>query len=313
MIKKTITILSSFIVSLSAISQAPKYTKKEFVTFKDTSLFKPSGDFNNGSCVSYLNSSVEVWDVDDNNTTHINFGVTNALLKIKGPYKNGKRNGIFTFSIINKKNKTIIYKLWEQDLKDDHLNGSWKIYNLKGVLVQLKEYKEDSAIGTHTDFWIDGVTKMNEKVYLSGSTHFIFRAFENGRVDSEFTIKNKKRNGLARQYYPSGKISAETTFENDIQNGIEKTFYESGSLQEELTYVNGKINGERKYYYPNGKIWLIMEYKNGLSWNVIANFDKKGKKRNPGSLSNGNGTFISYDEKGNITEIVNYLNGYEQK
>lgn len=230
MTKKTITTLISFIVSFSTIAQAPKYTKKEFVTYKDTSLFKPSGNFKNDYCVSYLNSSVEVWDTDDNNITHVNFGVTNALLKIEGPYKNGKRNGTFIFSIINKKNNNITYKLWEQDLKDDHLNGFWKVYNLKGHLVKTKQYQEDSAVGTHTDFWIDGITKINEKVFLSGSTHFLFRAFENGVVDSEFTIKDNKRNGLARQYYPNGKVKAETTFENDIQNGISKTFYESGSL-----------------------------------------------------------------------------------
>jgi antitoxin component YwqK of YwqJK toxin-antitoxin module len=55
-----------------------------------------------------------------------------------------------------------------------------------------------------------------------------------------------------------------------------------------------------------------MEYKNGKSWKVISNFDNKGNKRNPGTLNNGNGTLILYNEDGSIRETLTYKNGEQQ-
>lgn len=91
-----------------------------------------------------------------------------------------------------------------------------------------------------------------------------------------------------------------------------KRFYESGHLMEELTMINGKFHGTRKYYHPNGTLWSVEEYKNGMPWNAIANYTDKGIKRPHGTLRNGTGTLIFYDENGAVSETLNYVNGQQQ-
>ena len=39
---------------------------------------------------------------------------------------------------------------------------------------------------------------------------------------------------------------------------------------------------------------------------------QKGNKRDAGTLKNGNGTVILYDEDGTVMEIMTYKNGVEQ-
>ena len=49
--------------------------------------------------------------------------------------------------------------------------------------------------------------------------------------------------------------------------------------------------------------------KNGRCWNVIANYKEDGQKRNPGTLKDGNGTVILYNDDDSIREIETYING----
>jgi antitoxin component YwqK of YwqJK toxin-antitoxin module len=44
----------------------------------------------------------------------------------------------------------------------------------------------------------------------------------------------------------------------------------------------------------------------------VANYTEDGQKRDAGTLRNGNGTIIFYDEDGTVREVREYVNG-EQK
>jgi antitoxin component YwqK of YwqJK toxin-antitoxin module len=61
------------------------------------------------------------------------------------------------------------------------------------------------------------------------------------------------------------------------------------------------------------KPWIEEIFKNGLKWTVVANYDSKGNKRDPGTLKEGNGTLILYDDDVTVREVSMYKNGVLQK
>lgn len=287
--KKISIVILITTLSLHGLTQQPKYTRKYFVSYQDTNSFKPIVPKKNGFVRTFIISSPEIWDTDDANTTHVKGSVQTALICIEGNYENGKRNGLFTFFLIDSFDHLKRYKLYEQDYVNNKLTGLWKHFNLKGIVIRYQTYKNDSLNGIARDFWIDGKTIMDEREYFNGSNKFI-----------------------ARRYYENGKLKQEMTIENGILNGPGKKFYEDGKPQEEIFFTNGELDKTRKYYHPNGQLWIEQEYKIGLHWNVISNYDEKGNKRDAGTLKNGNGTVIFYNDDGTVRETVSYKDGIEQ-
>jgi len=282
-------VLFIVILSLPGFTQEPKYTQKYFVSYHDTDSFKPIVPKKSGFVRTYIISNPTIWDTDDANTTHVKAAVQTALICIEGKFDNGSRKGLFTYYLIDSFDHSKRYKLYEQDFVNNKLTGLWKHFNLKGVVIRYQTYKNDSLNGLARDYWIDGKTIMEEREYTNGSKKFIVRS-----------------------YYETGKVKQESTIENGIFNGPSKQFYENGKIMEEVYFKNGEYDKTRKYYFPNGQLWIEQEYKNGLRWNVIANYDEKGNKRDAGTLKNGNGTVILYNEDGTVRETLTYKNGIEQ-
>jgi hypothetical protein len=67
--------------------------------------------------------------------------------------------------------------------------------------------------------------------------------------------------------------------------------------------------GKYTIQYGNGKLWSEREYKNGSLWNVISNFNPKGKPQDKGTLLNGNGFVNIYNEKGELIWREYYKDG----
>ena len=312
--KKYIILFLIILVTFNlANSQQPQYTVKHFVSALDTSEFKNAASPKNGFGRYYILTEPEIWDTDDNHTTHFRGGGKSALICIEGNYKNGKKNGIFSFFLIDSLNHSIKYKIWEQAYVNDKLNGEWKTYNLKGTMVKVQNYKNDSLHGLSREYWIDGKRIMEEREFENGSGKYIARSsYKSGKLQTEQSFKNGVVDGFAKEYYENGVLKEQLTIINGEASGPAKRFYENGILKEEVTLQNGKLHKIRKYYYPNGKLWIEQEYNQGLPWTVIANYDDKGNKKNAGTLKNGNGTLLLYNEDGTVRETLNYINGKQQ-
>jgi antitoxin component YwqK of YwqJK toxin-antitoxin module len=299
----------NFIVS----AQPPKYAPKHFVVYKDTVEFKAILPPKNGPARVYLElPAMEIWDVDDNNTTMIRGGA-NALVCIEGNYKNGNRNDVFKAYLIDSLDHSKHYKIWEQTYVNDKLNGEWRTYYLNGTLAKVTNFKDDSLHGIYRQYWIDGKRIQEEKEYFNGRNSFIQRTyFNSGKLEKEATVKNRILNGAAKSYYENGQLKETIQFINDLPQGPSKRYYDNGNLMEEANFADGEFHGERKYYHPNGKIWSINEYKNGKYWTAIANYSDKGVKRPQGTLKNGTGTLIFYDEDGAVRETLNIVDGIQR-
>jgi antitoxin component YwqK of YwqJK toxin-antitoxin module len=284
---KTGLLLISLGLSLIAHAQEPVYTEKHFVTRLDTAEFKPLGPVKNGSVKTYIEAGTTIYDVDDNETTVVKGGI-NALIYLEGSMKNGKKDGVCRQYLIDSADHKKRYLINEQTYANDKLNGLWKVYNLKGTLARVMNYKNDSLNGMCREYWIDGKTILNEDEFFNGRNRFISREFK------------------------SGKITRATLVVNGVTSEV-KEYYETGVLKEEFSVKNGMRDGLRIYYYPDGKPWIETIYKENKAWTVIVNYDSKGNKRNAGTLKDGNGTLILYDDDTTIRQTVTYKNGEAQK
>jgi antitoxin component YwqK of YwqJK toxin-antitoxin module len=268
--------------------QQPRYTFKRFVRENDTTEFKVIYPKKNGFVRTYIVDHPQIWDIDDDSTTFIMGGVQ-ALLCFEGQHKKGKKEGLFNVFLIDSADHSKRYRIWEQNYSNDKLNGRWNIYTLRGTLVSYQTFKNDSLHGVARQFWIDGRKIMTETEYFNGRNKFI-----------------------GRNYYDNGNLKSEVPIEGGRINGSGKKYYEDGTIQEVAEFKDDVFDGVRKYFYPNGQVWIEQVYKQGKSWTVVANYTEDGQKRDAGTLRNGNGTIIFYDEDGTVREVREYVNG-EQK
>lgn len=284
--KKSI-ILSLFILAVQAtFAQPPRYTIKHFVSADNPKEFIRINPLKDGFYRDYQLTIMEIWDLDDRNTTYVKTG-RKVLVCIEGELKNGQRQGLFTTYIMDSLDHKKRYKLREQQYEGNRLNGEWRNYTLKGNLVSFQTFKNDSLNGIARSYWIDGKAVMDEREYFNGQ--------------GKYTLK---------EYEPGGQLMKESQVVNGVPNGLAKRYYPSGKIRDEVMLVNGLPNGLRKYYFPSGKLWVEQEMKNGSPWTVIANYTEDGQKRDPGTLKDGNGTVILYNEKGGtIRETLVYRNG----
>jgi len=282
---KAIHLTLSVLLNFSALyAQQPHYTEKHFVDKLDTSEFKLQGPIREGLSKSFLETKVTYEDLDDGNTTFIKM-TAKVLLAIEGPMLNNKREGEFKFFLIDKDNHKKKYLIWTQDFKNDQLNGLWKTYTLAGTLSNYQTYKSDLVCGVAKNYWIDGKTLMSETNYTDEMNYVIKEYYNDGTLKSEIPYVNRKLDGIGKKYYPNGVI------------------------QEYVEFKNGEFDGVQKYFYDNGQLWIDHSFKNGKHWSVFVNYTKDGKKRNPGTLYEGNGTVIYYNDDGTTRETETYLNG----
>lgn len=289
MYRRVFAILIASLIFQNLCCQQPDYTFKHFVTKLDTSEFKILNPKNVGVMRTYIESGAEIWDLDDANKTYIR-GNQPVLLCIEGQKRNNKKEGVFSFYVIDSLDHSKRYKLWEEEYSNDKLNGQWRTYTLKGTLVKFDTFKDDSLNGISRTFWIDGKKVWDEKEYFNGSNKFI-----------------------QKEFFESGRVKIEIPYENGVLTGPGKKYYESGITQEEVDFKNGKMDGIRKYYHPNGQLWIEEIYKDGKNWTVISNYTDKGQKRDAGTLKNGNGTVIYYDDDGTVWKVSKFINGEEVK
>jgi antitoxin component YwqK of YwqJK toxin-antitoxin module len=68
----------------------------------------------------------------------------------------------------------------------------------------------------------------------------------------EGPLKEEKRNGLWKSYYPNGTKWSETSFGLGEMNGPTKTYYKNGQLRYEGFYSQGKVSGNWNWYDSTG-------------------------------------------------------------
>ncbi len=99
---------------------------------------------------------------------------------------------------------------------------------------------------------------------------------KSGALKSEMTIKNKKKNGPAKKYYPTGELHTLVNYVDNVKEGEAIWYYKNGHPYRVTKYVNGKKEGIRKIYYENGKLQAEIPYKNNEPIEGLKEYNVKG-------------------------------------
>ena len=283
------------LITTSVAAQQPRYTVKPIITsnagaFKDLNTTRRNGKTvaeKDGKAISYIEATTTLRDIDDDNAKLIKIS-GRFLLCFEGNWKNGKKEGQFNVYVMDSLNHQHRYKIWEQQYKNNRLNGTWRLYTLRGTLASLQTYENDSLKGILREYGIHGEI-LDEKEFLGSAREYV-----------------------EHHFYPNGKMKKTITIRHGVRDGIAREYYEDGQVMEEVNFKGDKFDGIRKYFYPNGQLWIEEINKNGLSWEVVSNFTESGERRNAGTLREGNGTIIYYHEDGSVREVSTIVNGVEQ-
>jgi antitoxin component YwqK of YwqJK toxin-antitoxin module len=81
------------------------------------------------------------------------------------------------------------------------------------------------------------------------------------------------------------------------------------AFQEVVNDYASPKNGMGFYYYKNNQLQKILVYKNDLLYNCTEQYDLSGNLLPNGTLKDGNGTFIVYDENGLKKSTIHYKKG----
>lgn len=100
---------------------------------------------------------------------------------------------------------------------------------------------------------------------------------ENGGLESEYSYKNGKVEGLMKSYYESGKLYFEIPYKNGKKEGMVKTYYENGKLRSQFPFKNDKSEGWAKLYYGSGKLRSEALYKDNRMEGLEKTYHENGK------------------------------------
>lgn len=89
----------------------------------------------------------------------------------------------------------------------------------------------------------------------------------------------------------------------------QKQYYPKGGVRSVSEMKNGKKDGLTKYYHRNGVLWSEWEYRNEVPWTIFCSFNERSEPVDKGSLVNGTGKLISYNEYGEIGFTQDYEDG----
>lgn len=168
--------------------------------------------------------------------------------------------------------------------------GKWNYYTIEDKTFKKVPQKEVN--------YIDG--------FLDGEFKYFF---PNGNIAITGNHDRKKNEQTIKSYYLSGEIFATEQYKDNLKTGTHTSFYRNGTINQKITYDKGKKNGIQQYYHKNGKLWTEQIFSNGLLLNIKGNYTQDGKLRNKGTLKDGNGTVIIYNEEDKINTIITYKKG----
>lgn len=216
----------------------------------------------------------------------------NGSLSEERPYQNGKIHGIDIDYFENGKIKD------KAAYADGKIVGVKELYHPNGQLLGKENYKDGKFVSFGDMFDENGTITMQSG---SGST---IEYYENGKVSFKGSFLNSKKHGLCTWYFKNGNLEEEFNYSNGTNDGAYTLYFEKGGVRQKGKYINGKLEGEVEYYHPNSRLLGKDKYEKGEFAQLLDYFDETGKP----TLTNGSGLVLFYNELGNITAKVPYLN-----
>jgi len=245
--------------------------------------------------------------------------ISKALIidKEVGNYVDNKREGMWTtYQSYDTKAPLFWQKEWEIYYLHGIKDSTEILYQNVGTKpLLIANYRNGKLWGVYKEYYynypynlkrvyecVDGRGTLKKQYYENGTMEYIYTDTLLNGITHLF-YRNFDRSGFIKE---SGYLIHDTVYDGKIT-----IFFPNGKIQSIINYKSGVMEGEEKYFFDNGQLWSTRIIKNGVAWTIINNYNKKGEKMDGGTLKDGNGTLILYDEKGKLVEIENYKNGIE--
>ena len=203
----------------------------------------------------------------------------NGNMRIKGNYKNGKKEGLWmeyfitgqqVYQIINYKNG-LKHGEFKEHLKDGKLiiwgnynnhnkEGKWEYYFENGQLDMVGSFKNDIQHGDWKFYYPNGVLYYNGNFInglKNGEWNFNYNSGEKWRIGN---YKNDFKSGLWTTYYENKQKAMEGEYEKGKENGEWSSWYENGQLKDKGSYKNALMNQSWEGYYKTGQIKYKGDY-----------------------------------------------------
>ena len=189
-------------------------------------------------------------------------------------------------------------------------DGKWIFKSLSGNALRIVSLKNGLFDGEYIQFFDSGDTMIYAN-YKEGKRDGIQKTFHsNHLVESIGFYKNGKADGIFTDYFKNGMLSKSCEYSDGKMNGDYTLYYDLAGKCEEGHYVLGKKEGVFKHYYPGGVVRDEIEYKNGLPWNLVRSQKSNGKhNKKSGSLVDGNGSYVLFDNNGKAIRKATEKNG----
>lgn len=83
--------------------------------------------------------------------------------------------------------------------------------------------------------------------------------YPNGELRAEYTLDNKKKEGVYNEYYPSGELKIEAHYQQGLLDGARKEFYQNGKSKKTTYYKRDIKDGFEYFYNSDGKLDSLEE------------------------------------------------------
>ena len=264
----------------------------------------------------------------------VKFYYTSGKIKSEQTYVEGKKYGpVVDYFESNGKIKAM------GNLTDNTYNGTWLYYYENGTKKSEISYKDGKKYGRSVFYYPNGKIKSRGFYIEDKMAENWVRYYENGNIKTDENYDyNEALDGIVRYYHPNEKILAIEEWSkgellepiicydslgNKILSDGEGTmlkYHDNGVLKQYIEYKRYCRDGITRFYYDNGQLEESILYKYdsknspiGLRMEILSSFHRDGKVREKGTLKDGNGTWIQYNEKGEVENVKHFTNGIEIK
>lgn len=118
------------------------------------------------------------------------------------------------------------------------------------------------------------------------------------------------KHGFVHIYYNTGRVLGRTHYEYGKKNGPSETFHpDNGSIASVKYYDDDVVTGLYMKFTPRGDTTRIIEFKNGVPHNVLLCRTQQGDSLDCGTLQDGYGMLISYDDNDRIISKQTLVDG----
>jgi len=310
-----------------------------------TSLVEYQSGKKNGYRLNFNKDSIITKEEFFNNDTIelIREFYENGKIKLKLPFENGLKNGLyFEYDTLG------IEKTWCKYKKGKAQKISINRFNSQGKRSGKWIEFDNEIIRTETNYF-NGLKNGIEKIFdKKGNLKKILK-YSNGiiikdvkelvliEIKNEFSTdgnisksgsynENGKPHGIHRVFDENGNVKSSNVFNNGVltasgvvkktgkKDGLWVLYYESGEILGKGLYENGCKFGHWIYYYENGLVESEGNYNAyGKEDGIWKEYSNTGSIREEVNFLDGfyNGLFTAYNDTGKIIKQGNYSDDYE--